>query len=136
MIAATPKRHSATSILISTVIRGFMTDPPDYARAAREGCDKRPIERISRRSWKHRPSCGVLGTPWEALRGFLYVSRPAAKVSRPAVSTFWRRKPGYRMVGAEGHSSTPSGRADAENTALTGRESNPAGRCRGGWLDG
>lgn len=84
MIAATPKRHSATLILISTVIRGFMLKAlGSHPGAIRKGCVTRPVERISRRSQAHRPSCGVLGTPWVALRGFLYVSRPAGLNRQP-----------------------------------------------------
>lgn len=101
--------------------------PSGHAGAAREGLrssfcltDKQPPLTV------HRPSCGGLGTPWEALRGFLCVSPAGSYCGPSAVSTFWRRKPGYRMVGAENHSSTPSGRAGADNTALAERESNPA----------
>jgi hypothetical protein len=37
--------------------------PSDHAGAIRKGCVQRPIERISRRSWVHRPIIGELASP-------------------------------------------------------------------------
>lgn len=65
MIAATPKRHSATLILISTVKRGFMMKPSDHTRAQsvrlrHTSCrtDKPPFTGASARHWRPRNAFG------------------------------------------------------------------------------
>jgi hypothetical protein len=60
-IAATAQRQSAKSTFISMWIRRehIALSPSDHAGAILSGCVSRPIERISRRSWVHRPTIGV-----------------------------------------------------------------------------
>jgi hypothetical protein len=46
MIAAIAQRQAATLTWMVSAIRVLMMEPSDHARAAREGCVERPIERV------------------------------------------------------------------------------------------